>query len=229
MLRRGGGRGLGREALQDWLDFEPTAFAVASSGNILVTASGFIHMFDIKGKAVTSRVALPGPDTASYMECFNNCLIFTAADKMYTLDIDSFDRGHVKTLVSHVKPSGGLALFPTANKLLFISVHNSLCELDMESQECRVITESISLAGRLCSGTEKLALFISPTSTGSMHTYLMPCSMSTSGSMSTYGNPQHSALNADFCVNSSGDVLFFEQPGKGKLASLRKLPGLLPT
>ncbi|KAL6751584.1 hypothetical protein V8C86DRAFT_3030037 [Haematococcus lacustris] len=130
-----------------------------------------------------------------------------------------------KQLVSHVKPSGGLALFPAAKKLLFISSRNSLCQLDIESKESRVITESME-AGRLCSGTEKSALFISPAWPAEDIYYYTPCSME--GVLDLERKTMLPATTTDCCVNSQGGLLLLDQPGRGKLARLCLLRGLLP-
>ncbi|GFH27872.1 hypothetical protein HaLaN_26259, partial [Haematococcus lacustris] len=53
------------------LDFEPTAFAVASSGRTLAAASGYIKLLE-EGTAVT----VPGLDTSGYLECYDKQLDF---------------------------------------------------------------------------------------------------------------------------------------------------------
>ncbi|KAL6751582.1 hypothetical protein V8C86DRAFT_2775744 [Haematococcus lacustris] len=213
--------------LEDRRNFEPSTFAADSGGTIAVAGDGHIHIFDCEGD-LQYTVAVPGQGSVACMSCLRDGrLIFIVDDTMYMIDLRTAAtcKAQVKVLVSHVKPSGGLALSPAANKLLFISSRNSLCELDMEFKECRVITENTS-AGRLCSGTEKSALCISPITPSYM--YLTPCSMSGSMGTSTYHDGEQSAINADFCVNSSGDVLFFE-PSRSSLTNLCKLPGLVPT
>ncbi|GFH11570.1 hypothetical protein HaLaN_07089 [Haematococcus lacustris] len=210
VLRRGGGRGLGHP-----------------EGTIAVAEDNLITTYDFEGN-MRDHVAVQG--NINCMACLSDGrLIFIADDTMYMANLraeieDDFVMVFVaKQLVSHVKPSGGLALMHAAKKLLFISSRNSLCELDIESKESRVITESME-AGRLCSGTDKSALFISLTSSGSL--YLTPCSME--GILDLERKIMLPATTTDCCVNSQGGLLMLEKPGKDKLARLCLMRGLLP-
>ncbi|GFH11572.1 hypothetical protein HaLaN_07091 [Haematococcus lacustris] len=97
-------------------------------------------------------------------------IYMTAAGMLYWLN-KSWTVGHKGVgpvpLASRVMASGGLALFPTANKLLFISSRNSLCELDMESNECRVVVPSLEPeACRLRSWNDQHALLTVRSATG---------------------------------------------------------------
>ncbi|GFH27607.1 hypothetical protein HaLaN_25958, partial [Haematococcus lacustris] len=56
-----------------------------------------------------------------------------------------------KLLANHVEPSGGFAIFPAAQTLLFTNTRNNLCKLDLQSGECRVLKVSSWLGGRLMS------------------------------------------------------------------------------
>ncbi|GFH27873.1 hypothetical protein HaLaN_26260, partial [Haematococcus lacustris] len=101
-------------------------------GTIMVAGDGSLHTFSSKGD-LQQTVAVEG--TIHCMAGLNDGRsIFIADDTMYMMDMRM---AKLEELVSHVKPSGGLALFPAANKLLFISSRNSLCQLDIESKECR--------------------------------------------------------------------------------------------
>ncbi|KAJ9511778.1 hypothetical protein QJQ45_022659 [Haematococcus lacustris] len=197
-------------------NFKPSAFAADPKGTIAVADRGSILIFDDEGNM---HGFVPVEGTIDCMACLNDGrLIFIADDTMYKMNLrvaieDDFI---MEELVSHVKPSGGLALMHAAKKLLFISSRNSLCQLDIESKESRVITESMSLAGRLCSGTDKSALFISPTSSGSL--YLTPCSME--GILDLERKIMLPATTTDCCVNSQGGLLMLEKPGNDKLARL---------
>ncbi|KAJ9511618.1 hypothetical protein QJQ45_007379 [Haematococcus lacustris] len=127
-------------------------------------------------------------------------------------------------LASRVMVSGGLALFPAANKLLFISDRTSLCELDMESNECRVVVASLEPeACRLRSWNEQHALLTVRSATG-----LSFYSCSLEGEVRALQSTDALTADADFCVNNQGDVLFFEQGEKNGLPCLRRLPRLLP-
>ncbi|KAJ9514174.1 hypothetical protein QJQ45_002281 [Haematococcus lacustris] len=139
---------------------------------------------------------------------------------LYALNAASQDN----SLLAHdVKASGGLALFATAQKLLFISSRNSLCELDLQSGECRVITPTVwPDGGRLLTGNDQLALLIVARDGGSNF-----FSCTTNGKMCLLQNAQHSAVSADFGLNSRGDLLFIEQKDK-ELPRIRCLPALLP-
>ncbi|KAJ9514612.1 hypothetical protein QJQ45_016339 [Haematococcus lacustris] len=128
-----------------------------------------------------------------------------------------------KLLANNVKADGGLALFPAANKLLFISSRNSLCELDLQSGECQVITPSVwPEGGRLLTGNDQLALYIVPIAGGSN---FFSCSMQ--GKVCNLRNVRHSAISADYRLNSRGDLLIIDQPDK-ELPRICCLPALLP-
>lgn len=128
-----------------------------------------------------------------------------------------------KLLANNVKADGGLALFPATKKLVFMSGRNSLCELDVESRECRVITITmLPEGGRLLTGNDQLALLIVPIAGGSN---IFSCSAQ--GKVCSLRCSRHSAISADFCLNSRGDLLFFDQPDK-ELPRLSCLLALLP-
>ncbi|KAL6759482.1 hypothetical protein V8C86DRAFT_2573171, partial [Haematococcus lacustris] len=66
-----------------------------------------------------------------------------------------------KLLANHVKPSGGLAIFPDDQTLLFVSTGNKLCKLDMSSGECQVFAETAwPVNGRLLTGNNRQALVL---------------------------------------------------------------------
>lgn len=157
-------------------------------------------------------------------------IYMTAAGKLYSLgkqwmsQLPHSTRGGPVLLTSRVMVTGGLALFPAANKLLFVSDRASLCELDMESKECRVIIANLEPeACRLRTWNDHHALLTVPSATG-----LSFYSCSLEGEVQPLQSTDALAADADFCVNSRGDVLFFEQGGKNGLPCLRCLPRLLP-
>ncbi|GFH27609.1 hypothetical protein HaLaN_25961, partial [Haematococcus lacustris] len=128
------------------------------------------------------------------------------------------------SLLAHdVKPSGGLALFATAQKFLFISSRNSLCRVDLQSRECQVITPSVwPEGGRLFTGNDQLALHAVPIAGG-----INFFSCSADGKMCLLLNVQHAAVSADYRLNSRGDLLYIEQKDK-ELPRICCLPALLP-
>ncbi|KAL6759473.1 hypothetical protein V8C86DRAFT_3133275 [Haematococcus lacustris] len=128
-----------------------------------------------------------------------------------------------KLLTTNVKAPGGLALFHTTQKLLFMGGHKSLCQLDLQSGECRVITPSVwPEGGRLLTGNDQLALYIVPSTGGSN---FFSCSVQ--GKVCNLRSVRHSAISADYRLNSRGDLLFIDQQDK-ELPSLSCLPALLP-
>ncbi|KAL6759484.1 hypothetical protein V8C86DRAFT_1285688 [Haematococcus lacustris] len=163
-------------------------------------------------------------------QAIRSCLICRAVKMLYfiafltgvlcAMDTTS---GAIKVMANHVKSTGGMALLPAAQKLLFISSRNSLCQLDLQSGECQVITPSLwPEGGRLLTGSEQLALLIEPCTGGSNY-----FSCSAQGELRHLRCVQHSAVSPDYRLNSRGDLLFFERRGK-ELARLSCLPALLP-
>ncbi|KAJ9514805.1 hypothetical protein QJQ45_028472 [Haematococcus lacustris] len=201
-------------------DFEPTGFA--SNGTSFWVAYGNgIMKYNDKGYYMGTISELAN---VSYMECTGNTLYFLAYDDkgrsaLYALDEDS---KAIMLLAHHVEPSGGFAIFPADQKLLFINTSNNLCELDLQSGECQGLRVSMGPeGGRLLTGNNELALLIVCNEGGSSC-----CSCSVQGGLCDLESMSHSAVNGEYCINSQGDLLFFSRPEEG-LPRLKCMHGLL--
>ncbi|KAJ9514609.1 hypothetical protein QJQ45_016335, partial [Haematococcus lacustris] len=211
------------------LDFQPMGFAVNGTSFWICSYDRSIMEYSAAGVCL-QRIAGPA---GAYMEFLGNTLFTVAYNNKCDPDLCCMDKmgRTVKLLVNHVKPSGSFALFPAAQKLLFISSRNNLCQLDLPSGECRVVTPSVwPEGGRLLTGNDQLALLIVPCTGGSN---FFSCSMQ--GELHHLLSMSHSAvnggfflnLNRDFRLNSRGDLLFIDQPDKA-LPRICCLPALLP-
>ncbi|KAJ9511620.1 hypothetical protein QJQ45_007380 [Haematococcus lacustris] len=213
------------------LTFVPLGFAVSvTTDDIWVAGPAIMHVPNYQRKGwLRNTLEISKDDAVVHMDCLRGRLIYiTAAGVLYSLDkswMTRYEGGGPELLASHVKPSGGLALFPTANKLLFISDRASLCELDMESNEYRVMVASLEPeACQLRSWNEQHALLTVRSATG-----LRFYSCSLEGEVRALQSTDALTADADFCVNSQGDVLFFEHGENDGLPCLHRLPRLLPT
>ncbi|KAJ9514302.1 hypothetical protein QJQ45_012330 [Haematococcus lacustris] len=141
------------------VDFEPSGF-VANGTSFWLSNDTSIMEYNAAGGCLQS---IPGPSKASYMEFFGDTLYFLAYDDkgrsaLYALDEDS---KAIMLLAHHVEPSGGFAIFPADQKLLFTNTSNNLCELDLQSGECQGLRVSMGPeGGRLLTGNNELALLI---------------------------------------------------------------------
>lgn len=205
------------------LDYDPTLTGFTANGTgFWVSHGNVIKQYSARGACLRT---ISWPVEASSLEFLGDMLYFIAKRSsqeraQYALNTTSQDH----SLLAHdVKPSGGLALFATAQKLLFISSRNSLCQLDLQSRECQVITPSVwPGGGRLLTGNDKLALLIVPIAGGSIF-----LSCSADGKLCSLEVVPHTAVSAGFGLNSRGDLLFIEQKEK-ELPRIRCLPALLP-
>ncbi|KAL6759483.1 hypothetical protein V8C86DRAFT_1285568 [Haematococcus lacustris] len=202
------------------VDFEPSGF-VANGTSFWLSNVTSIMEYNAAGECLQS---IPGPSKASYMEFFGDTLYFLAYDDkgrsaLYALDEDS---KAIMLMAHHVEPSGGFAIFPADQKLLFTNTSNNLCELDLQSGECQGLRVSLgSEGGRLLTGNNELALLIVCNEGGSSC-----CSCSVQGGLCYLESMSHSAVNGEYCINSQGDLLFFSRPEEG-LPRLKCMHGLL--
>ncbi|KAL6759472.1 hypothetical protein V8C86DRAFT_2572974 [Haematococcus lacustris] len=198
--------------------FAPSSFTADDTRFWLSSASA-IKEYNAEGKCLWT---FPGQRYASYMECSGNTLYFVGYHSGILYAVDTISTAS-KLLTTDVKATGGLALFPAAKKLLFISSRNSLCQLDMQSGECRVITPSVwPGGGRLLTVNDKRALYIVPSTGGSN---FFSCSVQ--GKVCNLRSVRHSAISADYRLNSRGDLLFIDQRDRN-MPCISCLPALLP-
>ncbi|KAJ9514808.1 hypothetical protein QJQ45_028470 [Haematococcus lacustris] len=203
------------------LDFEPNGFAVYGP-SFWISHGKTIMEYSATGECLTSIL---GPANAAYMEFLGNTLYTIAYNNKWQAGLYGMDKmGRTsKLLANHVQLSGGFALFPAAQILLFTSTHNSLCQLDLQSGECRVITTSFwPKDARLLTGNDQLALLV--VFRGGGNDFF---SCSAKGELLQLWSMPHSAVNRDYRLNSRGDLLFIDQHDK-ELPRICCLPALLP-
>ncbi|GFH24283.1 hypothetical protein HaLaN_22048 [Haematococcus lacustris] len=105
------------------LDFQPMGFAVNGTSFWICSYDRSIMEYSAAGVCL-QRIAGPA---GAYMEFLGNTLFTVAYNNKCDPDLCCMDKmgRTVKLLVNHVKPSGSFALFPAAQKLLFISSRNN--------------------------------------------------------------------------------------------------------
>ncbi|KAJ9514326.1 hypothetical protein QJQ45_012326 [Haematococcus lacustris] len=203
------------------LDFEPNGFAVYGP-SFWISHGKTIMEYSATGECLKSIL---GPANAAYMEFLGNTLYTIAYNNKWQAALYGMDKmGRTsKLLANHVQLSGGFALFPAAQILLFTSTHKSLCQLDLQLGECRVITTSFwPKDARLLTGNEQLALLV--VFRGGGNDFF---SCSSKGELLQLWSMPHSAVNRDYRLNSRGDLLFIDQHDK-ELPRICCLPALLP-